>query len=103
MVQAVPAEEAKVAQGGCNDDALTEKLTSVTEAANKILSEKKSFTELKSFANPPKLVQTIIVGLHAFKCDMPIKNVDWLAVKRGPIFKSNFSLNDLDLSNLTAN
>ena len=56
MVQAVPAEEIKVAHGGCNDDALTEKLTSVTEAANRISAEKKSFTELKSFANPPKLV-----------------------------------------------
>ena len=34
---------------------------------------------------------------------MPIKNIDWLMVKKGPIFKSNFHLNDLDMSNLTAN
>ena len=41
MVQATPAEEIKAAHNDCAfDDALTEKLTSVTNAANLISQER---------------------------------------------------------------
>ena len=89
MAQAVPGEEIKAAHNDCCvDDALTEKLTSVTNAANVISSMRKDFTELKSFANPPIVVKEILAGLHAFKENKPVKNVSWADIKKGPIFKS---------------
>ena len=68
MVEANPCEEDK-----CQDvnDALTEKLTEVTNAANEISNSQKAFSEVKSFANPPKMVCKVICALHAFKADLP--------------------------------
>ena len=49
MVEAIP-EQQNI------NDALTEKLTEITNAANVISQERSSFTELKALNNPPKLV-----------------------------------------------
>ena len=50
MVEAVPEQHQNI------DDALTEKMTEITNAANVISQERNSFTELKALTNPPKMV-----------------------------------------------
>ena len=101
MVECVPSNQEAVNVD--INDALTEKMTEVTQAANVISEERKSFAELKSFVNPPVLVYKLLGALHAFKLNIPAKNVNWADTKKGPIFKRQFSLDDLDLNNLTAN
>ena len=86
------------------NDALMEKMTSITERAGCIQQSRKEFIEIKSFNNPPVAVKDVVVNLHAYITDQPAKKIDWAIARKGPIFKPQMSLAEhLNIDNLSEN
>ena len=85
-------------------DALTEKMSSITERADCIQNSRKDFIEIKSFNNPPLAVRDIVINLHAYITDQPAKKIDWAAARKGIVFKPQMSLAEhLNIDNLSEN
>ena len=78
-------------------------IAEIEKAAQKISAERQVFYELKSYRKPSINIKKFIKALHAFSCDLPVKNVKWQDALNGPVFKYHYTLNQFDLQNLTTN
>ena len=60
-----------------------ESMSSIVTAREEILVNRKAFSEVKSFANPPKKVFEVMKVVQAFVTDKKAENIDWAACKNG--------------------